>query len=224
MAVPGSNIGIYDIYSEANGGTPGTSVSFETLAGYDFFQGPSWLNNIGFNAWGQATSAGANRIYGLGVSTSGPYKIKDFANLVYFYDNSSYKIECQVNNSLSPSPPPNPPNDIDVTVYLYDNSNSYNYITAGSGNVPEGGGSTTYDVTNGGGGEPILAQGYWAIDVNYNGIFSGTCDITINGNAKATGQSIFPGINSFSWSTFGSEAVASTGGGFIGLQIQVDVY
>jgi len=225
MAVPGSNIKINgDIYAEANSGGTSTDVSFVNLAEYSFFDGPSGAGTISYNGWGQDSAGGANRIYGLSINTSGPYQVVDFANLTYFYENSSYKIECQANNSLSPSPPPNPPNDITVTVYMYDNSNSYQYVTGGSGGVPEGGGSTTYDATNGGGGEPILAIGYWYIEVNYLGVFSGTCDITINGTAKATGQGISPGINSFSWSTFGSEAIAATGGGFTGLQIQVDVY
>lgn len=225
MAVPSSNIKINgDIYNEANGGISSGDVSFEDLASYDWSQGPSGDNTISYNAWGQSGNSGVNRIYGLSVNTSGPFQVADFAGLTYFYENSNYKIECQVNNSLFPSPPPNPPNNIEVLVIMYDSSNSYQYVTGGSGGVPEGGGSTTYDATNGGGGEPILAIGYWYIEVNYLGAFSGTCDITINGNAKATTQGISPGINPFSWSTFGSEAIAATGGGFTGLQIQVDVY
>lgn len=222
MGVPATSIKLNaDIYGTANGGSAPGTVSLKDVAGgqYDVFDGGS----KGYNGWGQdAGNGGVNRIYGLSAKTTG-FAMDDFAGLEYYYDNSAYKIAAQLNNSLAVATPPNPPNDVDVSVEFY----SYNLSQLYASNISsanEGGGSSNFDVTNGTGGEPILATGYWQVVVTLNGAVGGNCTITINGNVKANSVAVGTGPNTLDYLTYGAEAAAATGGGFIGFQVQVDVF
>ena len=87
-----------DIYSKANGSTPGSATSFATMSSLSYFEGPNGNNTISYNAWGRNgnTSAG-DRIYNLtpassdfkfGAFSSGsvaPTNVKD-----YFYDGTEF--------------------------------------------------------------------------------------------------------------------------------------
>ena len=225
MALPNTDIKLSEIYWEAQfgggSGNPGSPISFKELASASYFDGPNGDSIIAYNAWGQSTLSGANRIYNLSAKTA-DYSMGDFRDLTYFYENSSYKIGANVNNNYSPSVPPNPPNDIDVTVTFYDSNGSYPYAQGNSGPVPEGGGNSNFDVTVGGGNEPILAVGYWEIEVTANGF--GICDININGTAVVTTGPLNPGSNIFNWGSYQSVNAAFTSQGYEGFYVEINAF
>jgi hypothetical protein len=122
MAVPTSNISLTSIYEEANGvGTMGTDVSFATLASCSYFDGPNGSNFISYNAWGQGTMTGDNRIYGL-TNLSANYSFQNFSSKTYFYDNSTFQVTLNITNNLISTPPPPFPidNDVNVNIELWD--------------------------------------------------------------------------------------------------------
>ena len=225
MAIPTSNISLTSIYEEANGiGTMGTDVSFATLASCSYFDGPNGSNFISYNAWGQGTMTGGNRIYGL-TGLSSDYSFQNFSGKTYFYDNSTFQVTLNITNNLTSTPPPPFPIDNDVTanVELWGFGFSYQYL-AGGGNAAAPGtfGPSSISQTN----DPIIFRGYWKVAIG--GLFpsfaGGTADLSINGISKFTGETLpaGPGATTFDSATYGTEDVAAFGG-FTGLYFDITV-
>jgi len=230
MAIPSTNVYLENIYWEAQfgggSGNPGSGISFGDLAGYSYFDGSNGSGTISYNAWGQESSGGVNRIYGLPIAANpGPYEFNDYKSLVYFYDQSSYQVTLTVINNLAPPPPPPPPinNDVqDCNLSFYDNSGTYLYLAGNSGGVPTFSSFGPTDISQN--NTPIIAQGYWYIDLSMDpGFGGGSCDISINGTGYVTGAGIGGGSNLFDWNTYGAAAIANAGS-FIGLDVVVTVY
>jgi len=227
MAVPSSNITVTSIWDEANTPTSiGTDVSFGDLAAYDYFTGPFGSNTISYNGWGQSTAGGYNRIYGLAISLTGPYNFGDFANLVYFYDQSNYQCNLTVINNLAPAPPPPPPiiNDIqDCQLYFKDFSGTYTYINGNSGAVTQGGapyGPTDISQNT----DPLIAVGHWYVDLTMDPSFTGgLMDVSINGTLVVNGVGIIGGLNTVDWNTYGTVNLANLGG-YAGFNVVVTAY
>ena len=205
------------IYGEANAGSPPSDLAVSDLFKLSYFESNAFGGPLTFNAWGQyGNASGADRIYGLSASNSNN-NFNQFANLVYYYDNSTYANYVSAANNLPAPAPPAPPfdNDITVTCRLYDSTGTYVYsqfqqqINAG-GNANQIFSNTT---------EPILAIAYWEVEFQpFSGGFGGaTCNISINGTSKVSGGTInAAGSTIFSFSTLGSVAQASNGSGYIG--------
>jgi hypothetical protein len=226
MAVPTSNISLTSIYEEANGvGTMGTNVSFATLASCSYFDGPNGSNFISYNAWGQGTMTGGNRIYGL-TGLSSDYSFQNFSGKTYFYDNSTFQVTLNVtNNKTNPPPFPPPPvdNAVNVNVELWGEAFSYQYLSGGGmAQAPGTYGPSSVSQTN----DPIIYRGYWKVTVGGAGpsFAGGSANISINGTSKVSGGSIpsGPSGTTFDSTTYGTEDVASYGG-FTGLYFEVTV-
>jgi hypothetical protein len=227
MAIPTTNIALANnIYGEANGGYPGSVVvSLNDISFYSYFAGPNGSNSISYNAYGKGENSGLNRIYGTNA-VGNPDDMDDFKGVTYFYDNSTYQVTLDVVNNLVSTPPPPFPvdNEIDVTVELYDDSITYMYLQANTGivNAPGSTGALQASATN----DPIIFRGYWKVIINgLSPTFAGgTCDISINGNAKVTGGAVAagPGGTTFTSTGSGTEDVA-TYLGLTGLYFAVTV-
>jgi hypothetical protein len=225
MAVPTSNISLTSIYEEANGvGTMGTDVSFATLASCSYFDGPNGSNFISYNAWGQGTMTGNNRIYGL-TNLSANYSFQNFSGKTYFYDNSTFQVTLNITNNLVSTPPPPFPidNDVNVNVELYDSSFSYQYLAGGGiAAAPGTFGPNAISQTN----DPIIFRGYWIVTVGgaFPSFAGGTCNIDINGTNFVTGGTVPAGPTgaSFDSTVYGTADVAAFGG-FTGLYFDVTV-
>ena len=225
MAVPTSNISLTSIYEEANGvGTMGTDVSFATLASCSYFDGPNGSNFISYNAWGQGTMTGNNRIYGL-TNLSANYSFQNFSGKTYYYDNSTFQVTLNVTNNLVSTPPPPFPidNDVNVTIELWDSNFLYQYLAGGGIAMAPGtyGPASVSQTTT-----PIIFRGYWKVTISgaFPSFAGGTADLSINGTSKFTGQAVAagPGGTTFDSSVYGTEDVASFGG-FTGLYFDVTV-
>ena len=233
MAVPTGNISMASIYAEANGGSPGSGS--DTNAGnlfkLSYFEGPPFGSTISYSAWGQyGTASGADRIYGLSIKNI-DNEFSDFSGLTYYYDNSTYKVAARIRNPLQPPPfPPPPPfydNNIVVEVWLYDSTATDAYVVSGAinANAQIGGydQTTTLSTTT----APIIAIGYWEVRVTTNEFFPGgakAIQIDINGTNYVNTSIAANGATTYSFSTYGSANVASTGQGYTGLYFDIRVF
>ena len=220
MAIPIMNTGMYALWTESNpmGGITPPQLSFATISGYDYFQGPNGSNTIGYNAFGVSSSSGANRIYNMSTKTSG-YNFIDYWGKTYFYDNSTFKIQEEINNGLSGY-------DIASTIRLYDSTLTYFYLDQNDTTPALALNTQTISQTD----DPIIFRGYWSIDLScpFDPMFPGaSVDITINGSAKVSGGTINAGVSptTFNSNTYSTEDVAYYGGlGGTGLYIDINIY
>jgi len=231
MALPTSNISMIGIYSEANGGT-GPNINAGNLFKLSYFEGPPFGSTITYSAWGQyGNTSGANRIYGL-TAGNADNSLGDFVGLTYYYDNSTYKVAARIRNGLQPGPYPPPPpfydNNIVVEVWLYDSTTTYSYITSGAinANAMMFGYDQTFTLSTT--TTPIIAIGYWEVRVTTNEFFPGgskTIQIDINGtNYVNTSIAANNGGTMYSFSTYGSANIASTGQGYTGVYFDINVF
>jgi hypothetical protein len=159
MAVPSTNISMQGIAAEA-GGVFITNIYASDLFKKSYFEGPNGTYNISYNAWGQyGNSSGANVIYQI-ASRNDNNNFGEFGNRTYFYDNSTYLVGLQIENTL---PPPGGGYNNDFTVYveLWDSSYTYTYVSTGAITVAQGTvyGPTIISTTS----TPIISSGYWRI-------------------------------------------------------------
>jgi len=234
MAVPTSNIGINAIYTEANGGGPGagSSIAVSDLFKKSYFEGPTNIGTISYNAWGEyGNTSGANRIYGLSAKNTNN-SFGDFSGLVYFYDNSTYKVAARIRNTLQPPPfPPFPPtpsnaNDIVVEAWLYDSTGTYPYVSSGAINAnAQAGGydqTSTVSATN----NPIIAIGYWNVRITTNQFFPAggkNVNISLNGTNYVNTTINANGATSYDYVTYGTVNIGSTGQGYTGVYFDIVV-
>jgi hypothetical protein len=215
MALPSTNIGVSDIFYQANPGASGvTDLSFLDIASVSYFSGPGGSNVEPYNYWGESENSGANRIYGTIARSGGTdYPMGDFRGLTYFYDNSSFLVKVDLTNNLPPNAPPPPfptDNDVNINATLYDSTFTYQYGVAGGSLVMTNGGTfvgTISQTTS-----PIIFRGYWKVEISPSAfLVSGALvDISINGSAKVTNGTINAGPTptSFDSATYGTEDVA----------------
>jgi hypothetical protein len=236
MAVPTSNYGISDIYSEANGGAPssGSNTAVSDLFKKSYFEGPTGSSTISYNAWGEyGSTSGADRIYGLSAkNTNNAWS--DFSGLTYYYDNSTYKVAARIRNSLQAPPfPPFPPtpsnaNDIVVEIFLYDSTGTYPYISSGGIAAPAqiGGYDQTTTVSTTTPQNPIIAIGYWKVRITTNQFFPAggkNVNISLNGTNYVSTTINANGATSYDYVTYGTVNIGSTGQGYTGVYFDIVV-
>lgn len=234
MALPSTNIGVSDIFYQANPSASGvTNMSFLDIAAVSYFEGPNGTNVKPYNYWGETGGIGAggsNRIYGTTARAGADYPMGDFLGLTYFYDNSSFLVKADFTNNLptnAPFPPPGTNNDVNVNVTLYDSTYTYTYGVSGGGLLMPTGGtfvSTISQTTS-----PIIFRGYWSIDISPGPLLVGGAlvDISINGSAKVTNGAVGAGPTptNFTGAVYGNEDVAYNGSlGGTGLLIVVTLH
>ena len=228
MALPSTNLGLSNIFYEANPTLSSiNNLSLLDIASVSYFSGPNGGNAEPYNYWGESELSGVNRIYGTTARASGNnYPMGDFRGLTYYYDNSTFQVTLDVVNNLVSTPPPPFPidNDIDVTLELYDSSFVYMYIQQGSGVVTAPG--NTGNIVASSTSDPIIFRGYWKVIIGamFPTFAGGTCNIKINGTTKVSGGSLPSGGGQtiFDSATSGTEDVA-TYLGLTGLYFEVTV-
>jgi hypothetical protein len=214
MALPSTNLGLSNIFYEANPLSSGiNNLSLLDIASVSYFSGPNGGNAEPYNYWGESELSGVNRIYGTTARASGNnYPMGDFRGLTYYYDNSTFQVTLDVVNNLISTGPPGPPvdNDIDVTLELYDSSFVYNYLQSGSGMVSAPGSTGALQASST--SDPIIFRGYWKVKIGamFPSFAGGTCVIKINGTTKVSAGSIPSGggQTTFDSSTSGTQDVA----------------
>ena len=231
MALPSTNLGLSNIFYEANPTQSGINdLSLLDIASVSYFSGPNGGNAEPYNYWGESELSGVNRIYGTTARASGNnYPMGDFRGLTYYYDNSTFQVTLEVTNNLVSIVPPGPPgppffdNDVNVNVELWDSSFAYQYLAGGGGAAAPGSyGPSSVSQTN----DPIIFRGYWKVTISgaFPSFAGGNADLSINGTSKFTGQAVAagPGGSTFTSTTYGTQDVASFGG-FTGLYFSVTV-
>lgn len=189
MTTPSSPISFSDIYSEANGvaPSPGSTVSFGTLASSSYFDGPNGFNTTGYNAWGQAR--GINGIYAVQGLAATPIEFNDYRNVSYYYDQINTKISLQIIGFTSLVPPNC---DFTVTLRYMDSTRAYTYAQ-GSSFVPVGSTYGPIDISTP--STPLIYGCNWQLEVNPVPPYTGGANVNmdINGIAVMPAQVINPG-------------------------------
>jgi hypothetical protein len=220
MTLPSTDISMQGIAAEA-GGVFITNIYASDLFKKSYFEGPNGSYNISYNAWGQyGNSSGADKIYGL-TTKNADNAWDDFGLLTYFYDNSTYLVGLQIQNTL---PPPGGLDNNDYTVYveLWDSSYTYTYVSTGAITVAQGTvyGPTIISTTS----TPIINDGFWRITF-VSGQLDPTisppfADITVNANVYNQTLTASP----FSTDTFtGNDGVSYNVGIYSATGLQFDI-
>lgn len=224
MPTPSTNLGISDIYSEANGATPSSVVNFGDLARASYFEGPNGSNSIQYNAWGSyGNQLGANKIYQ--VSTDSTPNFGLFRNLDYFYYNQpDYDVTLFVENGFTTSPDEDCQN-VDIT--MWDNTITYQALLGGnSGGVPtqtQYGPNTFQGLQSG--MTPLISEYYWTLTVDMDPFQfgGGQVDYYINGTLVFNGP-LNPGSNYFDFTQGNTEFVRELAGLFTGSYHEVYLF
>lgn len=219
MALPSTNLGISDIFYNANPSLSGiTDLSFSDIAKFSYFDGPNGANTQPYNYWGEDGTIGAgglNRIYGTTARIDN-FPMGDFRGLTYFYDNTNFLVKVNFTNNLPPNaffPPPGTDNDLNISATLFDSGYTRTYGVAGNSMVTTNGGN--YNATISQTTSPIIFRGYWSIDISPGPFLVGGAlvDISINGSAKVTNGAVGAGPTptTFTGAVYGNEDVAYNG-------------
>ena len=182
MATPSSPIGFSDIYSEANGATPGSATSLAAItSGGSYFDGPNGNAGNAFNAWGQ--SYGDDGIYSVQALSATPIKFSDYRNVSYFYDQTNTQISFEVVNN-------NGTYAFEVIMDYMDTSLNYSYLSTNTGGLLSP--STTYGPTEASlSTTPLIYGCNWRLTINpESGYTSPTATIRLDIN----GSTLFSGI------------------------------
>jgi hypothetical protein len=214
MTTPSSDIGISDIWTEANNPSPsgGDNISFGDLSRISYFEGSNGSSTYSFNGWGRyGNTTGDDRIFGLTAQNT-PQAINDFGNKDYFYDGSSYQAVCNFDNQLNPPIFPTPPsaNDFNVTVELYDSTQSYQYAFGNLGAPAQASGAINFEQAS---VTPLIGVLYYVITIDSDPQGGGgTTNVDINGTNVFNGASpSFGGQLIVDFGTYGSVNTNSSG-------------
>ena len=225
MTLPSTNLSMQGIAAEA-GGVFITNIYASDLFKKSYFEGPNGSYNISYNAWGQyGNSSGANVIYQI-ASRNDNNNFGEFGTRTYFYDNSTYLIGVNVNNTM---PIPGGLDNNDVTIYLtlFDSTMSYSYafIPGGSGlfcAAQAGSSSQVISTTS----TPIIGTGYWMLNIQtYQWSPQMYVDMSINGTSYMSNVAISApnAYDSFDSTTYGTPYVGYYSGFYTGTGLFFDI-